>query len=101
MTSAPDLSVRASSRNALIRRLYQEFPQVPAGAIADAVLQAWGDLLLPPGENLSSSALREEFVEQEARERLLQWRRRAELATRRVAQHHPDAAGVGRLRHSA
>jgi len=96
MTSAEaELSGRASRRNALVRRLYREFPQVPAGAVADSVLQAWGDLLLAP--SLSTSASREEFVERIARERLHGLQRRSELASLRV--------GLGRnhsrWRHSA
>jgi hypothetical protein len=40
-----EVGIPAGRRNALVRRLYEEFPQVPAGFVADAVLRAWGDLM--------------------------------------------------------
>jgi hypothetical protein len=87
---------RASRRNALVRRLYGEFPQVPAGAVADAVLHAWGD---PPAPDGTSPNL--EFVERRARERLLEWRRRADLASARVRANRHRGAAYPQWRHSA
>jgi hypothetical protein len=84
----PELGMRASRRNALVRQLYVEFPQVPAGFVADAVLQASGDLL---ADAAPTRAAREELVERRARERLLEWNRRAEAASRRVGQWRRSA----------
>jgi hypothetical protein len=79
--------MRPSQRNALVRRLYEEFPSVPAGAVADAVLHALGD---------GSSA-----PEDAAREHLRQWARRTELAAVRVRTHRRAPARMPALRHSA
>jgi len=81
----PELGIRASRRNALVRQLYADFPEVPAGFVADAVLQASGDLLM---EGSSTRTAREDLVERRARDRLREWHQRAEAASRRVGWRH-------------
>jgi hypothetical protein len=84
--------MRPSRRKALVRRLYEEFPSVPAAAVADAVLHALGD-----GPSASGDA----YVEDAAREHLRQWARRTELATVRVRSHRRLPGRMPALRHSA
>jgi hypothetical protein len=92
------LEARASRRNAMIHQFYGEFPQVPAGAVADAVFQAWGDVLSAGDESTSPNL---ERVERTARERLREWRRRADLATARVRANRRGAAAHAQWRLSA
>jgi hypothetical protein len=81
-----------SQRNALVRRLYEEFPSAPAAAVADAVLHALGDRSSKPGNG---------YVEDAARAQLRQWVRRSELATARVRRHRRVTGPAPALRHSA
>jgi hypothetical protein len=92
------LEAGAGDRNAIIRRLYREFPQVPAGAVADAVLHAWLDVLSGAEADTSTSV---EVAERTARERLLMWRRRADLAAARVHANRRSAAARAQWRISA
>jgi hypothetical protein len=92
------LETRNGDQNAIIRRLYREFPQVPAGAVADAVHHAWRDVPSPAEADTSTSV---EVAERTARERLQTWRRRADLAAARVHANRRSAAAPAQWRISA
>jgi hypothetical protein len=75
------VSVPTSPCNALVRRFYEEFPQVPAGFVADVVQQAWGDMVSSAdGQDTAANACAIEVAEREARRRLLEWQRRVQQA---------------------
>jgi hypothetical protein len=72
-----------------------------AGFVADAVLQTWGDMLLAEGQDAAAGTSVAEEAEREARQRLLEWQRRAQRAISRVGTGHGPAPAATDSRRSA